>query len=70
MDSLVANLRALARYVHSDMTVAEEAADEIERLRAANEEYLRVLNAVHERAKSIARAIEWTRGDEPGDNCP
>lgn len=31
---LVRHLRAMARYEHGDMTIAADAADEIERLRA------------------------------------
>ncbi|WP_142088171.1 hypothetical protein [Acidithiobacillus thiooxidans] len=33
-DDLVNRLRALANYQHDDLSIAEEAAEEIERLRA------------------------------------
>ena len=35
-DDLIASLRALAAAQHSDLTVAADAADRIERLRAEN----------------------------------
>ena len=35
MDDLVKRLHALSRYAHDDRSIGDEAADEIERLRAA-----------------------------------
>jgi epoxyqueuosine reductase QueG len=46
MSDLVENLRRLARYVHDDMTIASDAADEIERLRAQNAELLEALSEI------------------------
>lgn len=37
-DGLIKNLRDLAAFAHADLSVADEAADEIERLRRALEE--------------------------------
>ena len=42
-DSLIRNLRDLASCAHADLSVADEAADEIERLRAALHECARYL---------------------------
>jgi len=39
-DSLIKNLRDLATFAHADLSVADEAADEIERLREALREYV------------------------------
>jgi hypothetical protein len=43
MSDLIENLRALARYVHDDMTVASDAADEIERLRTVTDTLAKTL---------------------------
>ena len=37
-DSLIKNLRDLATFAHADLSVADEAADEIERLREERDE--------------------------------
>ena len=37
MSDLIKNLRDLAAFAHADLSVADEAADEIERLRQKNE---------------------------------
>jgi len=55
---LVRHLRAMARYEHGDMTIAADAADEIERLRAerdalktAAREFLTTLGAAMKTGK-------------------
>lgn len=43
MDNLIKNLRNLAAFAHGDVSFADEAADEIERLRAENERLRKAL---------------------------
>jgi len=55
MSDLIESLRALARYVHDDMTVASDAADEIERLRDQNAELLEALKQIADRAVPVQK---------------
>jgi hypothetical protein len=48
MSSLSKNLRDLAALVHADVSVADEAADEIERLRAENERLREALECLND----------------------
>lgn len=59
MSDLIANLRALARHKHDDLTVADEAADEIERLRAALSGLPRAIGHMRE------GSLEITPGADP-----
>jgi hypothetical protein len=56
MDDLVQRLRALSRYAHDDKSIGDEAADELERLRAE----LGVL-----RASTTSVQAESTRSNRP-----
>jgi hypothetical protein len=46
MDNLIKNLRNLAAFAHGDVSFADEAADEIERLRAENERLREALEKI------------------------
>ncbi|TVR07399.1 MAG: hypothetical protein EA385_12930 [Salinarimonadaceae bacterium] len=46
MSDLIHNLRSMARHEHADLSVADEAADEIERLRKERDEAREALEAV------------------------
>jgi hypothetical protein len=54
---LVRHLRAMARYEHGDMTIAADAADEIERLRA------RVAELEYAYSKCLAAAVGGVQQD-------
>lgn len=41
MTDLISRLRAMSRHEHDDLTIGDEAADEIERLRAALQRQVR-----------------------------
>jgi len=51
MSDLISQLRALARAQHMDLSIADEAADEIEELRAAD------LDAIGKRGERLAKAL-------------
>jgi len=48
MSDLIKNLRDLAAFAHADLSVADEAADEIERLREDKAELLKALTNLYE----------------------
>lgn len=54
-DDLVANLRSLSRYEHADLSIADEAADEIERLRAENVKLREALAREDDRIRTLSR---------------
>ena len=46
MDNLIKNLRNLAAFAHGDVSFADEAADEIERLHAENRQLRKALGKI------------------------
>jgi len=66
MNDLIERLRALARYEHSDVSVAEEAADALE---AAREEMATLRKAVDKAWKEgvdfAMDACGWQEGEDP-----
>lgn len=64
MTDIVERLRSLARCEHDDVSIWAEAADEIERLRAALQEIIDIHQS--STAISIARAAIRARGQGQG----
>ena len=70
MSNLVPMLRALAAFQHGDVSFAEEAADEIEELRAELDEYVqevmrqhKVIAGMQDHAYDLTRQIKEMRAE-------
>ena len=65
MNDLIARLRALSRYAHDDKSIGDEAADEIERLRAMTagiEEIASALRLAIADKRAFAVCVEGRNG--------
>ena len=60
MTDLISRLRALSRHEHDDLTIGDEAADEIERLRAALRNLLD-MDVAYMRGPKVEEAVEAAR---------
>ena len=60
IDDLITSLRALAAARHDDLSVASDAADEIERLRAENEQKQDLIDAARVHRNDLRAEIERT----------